>query len=59
MSLNSNTLVVNEMRTVLSTSLIRAVYQIELSAVSIGGPARYECPASTILLKTLCAAVDS
>lgn len=47
--LNSNTLVVNETRTVLSISLIREVYQIELSAVSIVDPAHYECPASTIL----------
>lgn len=51
--LNSNTSVVNETRAVLSTSLIRAVYQIELSAVSIGGPVHYECPASTILVRIL------
>lgn len=51
--LNSNTSVVNETRAVLSTSLIRAVYQIELSAVSISGPVHYECPASTILVRIL------
>lgn len=57
--LNSSTLVVSEMRTVLSTLLIGAVYQIELSAASRVGPAHYECPASTILVKILYAAVDS
>lgn len=56
---NSSTFVVNKMRTVLSTLLIGAVYQIELSAASRVGPAHYECPASTILVKILYAAVDS
>lgn len=52
-------LVVNEKGTVLSILLIRAVYQIQLSPASIFGPAHYECPASTILVKILYAAVDS